>query len=455
MRFSFERPAAGEEKKTADPADRSLSPNRRAFLAALGAALVMPADAFAQKGQKGKSEKGSENMAGLKEFPESFPYNPEEYDTSAIAGMTFPKGKLLHLYTGISGKVPPKAQIDFPYQAWKMWRLKMEKMPHDVALARRAGELLKEYKSAGTTERSRISLSQYITDMSRMVETTKKVIDWEEVKKIKELRYLSAEEIDLVRALSEKIVGKDLVAYSMTELLPSDNGAQNRHIMDFLLKNAGSAYLRLIPAQDKARSWSYYQLTEEYAVSENNHDTFKWGGASIINKAVDPRFRIPKDMLHMKEGVHHHRGAMLFAINSLFRLVGEVKKAKSEMRTAEILKALSSDTTLLLQYISTAHHQTGYAPKMFVGWLLDEHFRDKEGKSLSYEEYLGERGPALVAEGKKELADLRGKDARKRHGRNFERRAGEAQRKIKMGARVPALALYARKTRNNRTALDS
>ena len=153
--------------------------------------------------------------------------------------------------------------------------------------------------------------------------------------------------------------GVDLVAYGMTEIMPSAEGDLNVKILEILLRNAGSNYMFTIPAlYDRMLSLGFYQFTS-YAVNSN-----AGAGASKMNAFLPKTIQIPGSVIALRNG-EHHRAAYLFALDNLANL----SKKTNEKEFAALRKALKQKPGDIVTFMATAHHAPGLAIKSARNWL--------------------------------------------------------------------------------------
>jgi len=316
------------------------------------------------------------------------PYQPRPYTLGRVAERTIRRkvGKeyqmrpiafkgLLSDYTGIKGEVPKVASIDFRFQLARMWRNKLETMKkadgtYPQYALDAAGRLFEEFdggKSSTTLENYRRSIDATIRGMRLAVD----------LKKITSLRAFQAFEpvqVELLQKLEKSIDKDSLLAYAVTELMPTKgkDAPIGLDIFDELLRNAGRNYIGLIPAQyDKLLSFGDYQFTE-YALSERTitnekgHKEERLGGASLINKIASSR-QIPVSVVGLHGDVHH-RAAYLFAIYNLAVLVRRLRENRSK-QLLELLPSLPK--SLITEYIATAHHKPADAMNAFETYLYE------------------------------------------------------------------------------------
>jgi len=240
--------------------------------------------------------------------------------------------------------IPPRLRVNFSEQLDILWNQKIEISEGSRVVPETAGAITTEYREGPA---SRLSLEAYIEQIDQSINGIKESKDfWNNVAHIKGL---NAREAELVESICRSFDGKDLMAYALTELMPSlSDGELNAGVMDFLLKNAGKEYVESIPARyDDKTSFGPYQFTDNavYHVEERR-------GASITNMALPSNQRIPGSVGKLR-GDDHHKAAFLFAVDNIANLV----KMASRIGKLDVLNQIwRSKHMELIQIIATAHH---------------------------------------------------------------------------------------------------
>ncbi len=275
------------------------------------------------------------------------------YQTGKLEGKRF--SDLYARYLGIKdgtrlGKV---LTTDFKKNFSDMWSRKAERSHSKVVDAAR-DELVSKYEKSATYT----TFEEYTDHLSGLVTDVQENLSWKII--VKEMKMKNSE-INLAKKISLSISGKDIVAYIMTELMPSANGSLNRTFLDFLLRNAGQEYIEGIPAlSDRKCSFGCYQFTE-YAVFSNKKES---RGASVINLALPKEKRIPGSVIYLR-GSDHHKAAYLFAVYNICCLIRKLNQ--KEMAILESKWKSNKDELFL--YCATAHHNPGRARDAARLWL--------------------------------------------------------------------------------------
>ncbi len=300
-----------------------------------------------------------------KKEPESYQIvASNDYKTMIVKTGKLKGHKLSGLYTGLTGLkglVGGEARINPDSLLLGVW-LEKVMMPGATKAVHEAFE--QRVKPLLIKKKTKMSLEEYITEANKSIKEVKENIAWEKVKK---KEYLKKDELELVKKISESIRGKDLIAYAMTELLPSRNGKLNKEVFDFVLRNYGREFLELFPSlHDNLASIGPYQLTSHTIYASGKEKR----GASKINYCLDEKQRIPDSVIKL-EGNHHHKAAYMLAIHNLSILVRNLN-----IKQKKTLKKIWSDDDNIIQYVATAHHNPGRALFSAKKWLNAEGKKD-------------------------------------------------------------------------------
>ncbi len=310
-----------------------------------------------------------------------FLVHAQKQTTTKKVDNKYPSGKLeghklSNLYADYLGLKDPTTIKDtittnFQKNFANMWECKKDNCTSNVVT--KAGEqLVAEYK----TKRTYTTFTKYTAQISTVVINLKKSINWTKVAKATNI---STTDAQLVKSICGSFTGKDMVAYAMTELMPSADGHLNIAMMDFLLRNAGREYVEGIPAMhDGKTSFGPYQFTE-YAVFDTPKED---RGASVINTAVASGQKIPGSVIKLR-GNDHHRAAYLFSVYNVCVLVKSLNT--TQKKTLKLNWSANKDD--LFYYCATAHHNPAAARKAAKIWLdnkVKHPFENSCGKRIAY-----------------------------------------------------------------------
>lgn len=301
----------------------------------------------------------------LGSFPRSVEAEPErgkKIHTGALEGERF-TNNLYSFLTGIEGTVPAEVELDFENQLGVLCDMKKRFVERHPRMDKRVflqvcQDLKREYSSQ---DKGKTSLQGFLNATQREVDGVMRNLNWQE---LGERKQLSREKLDLLRSISNSLNARDLVAYGLTELMPTADGELNINVLRFLLENAGSRYVHSIPAlYDDETSFGIYQFTA-YAVYDDGN---KREGASDINRFLE-KDKIPGSMKDLR-GDLHHRAAMLFAIRNLWYLIKDCDK-KQLQALSEVWR---SKHTTIIEFIAVAHHAPVHGKRGALRWLTSEY----------------------------------------------------------------------------------
>ncbi len=205
---------------------------------------------------------------------------------------------------------------------------------------------------------------------------------------------LSLNECSLLKSIFVDITGKDLLAYGMTELLPSADGKFNVMYMNMLLREAGASFVYHVPALgDGYASLGLYQFTM-FAL-RNDHEAV--AGASRVNAFVqEGGMKIPDSVVYLR-GHDHHTAAYFFAVNNVATLLRKL----SDEQVATLAKLHKTHKGEMVMIIACAHHNPKHTFKTVARWLdaMEKYearlaIAKKKGKAMPQEPYLEKMFPA-------------------------------------------------------------
>lgn len=294
-----------------------------------------------------------------------------EKSETVVVNMSSIEGrKLGGLYaeiTGVAGRVGKSHEVNYGEILADLWVRKVSRDNVSEATIKAAEIPIQIYMK----EPKKMTLRQFIAEANSEVRLVNEKMDWGAA--CKEYS-MSTNECKTFKALAFDVRGIDLVAYGMTEIMPSAEGDLNVKIMEILLQNAGSNYMFTIPAlYDKMLSLGFYQFTS-YAVNGGTAQ-----GASKMNRFLPKGAKIPGSVIALRNG-EHHRAAYLFALDNLANLA----KRTNQKEFVALKKALKQKPGDIVTFIATAHHAPRLALKSMKKWLSN-------GAKGSLNPYLIER----------------------------------------------------------------
>lgn len=176
--------------------------------------------------------------------------------------------------------------------------------------------------------------------------------------------------VSIVKDIASRLTGEMLMAYSITELMPSlTDGDENVDEYELLAKHAGTEFLSGAPALgDPYLSAGPFQFTS-FAIYDANGEQ---RGASMINKLLPQEKKIPGSVSKLLTMEAQFKAAHLFAVHNIALLVKDILDDKDKDRARERLVTFIKNKDhepALLQYIASAHHAPGNAIPAFKAWL--------------------------------------------------------------------------------------
>lgn len=277
-------------------------------------------------------------------------------DLSPIQGRKL--GDLYAKFLGIpNGIVPRSASIDFEKNLAHLWAGKVERDDSSDSTQANVNKVLAYYHN----NKNKISLTEFVRQADKEVARVKANIDWS---KLCLIERLSKDRCPILQAISKDIVGKDVVAYGMTEIFPTADGKLNIAYLDILLRQAGAEYVDSLPAiHDGYLSFGLYQFTSFAVYSKTEEKR----GASIVNRAVTKEnAKIPGSVIFLRNG-DHHRAAYMFAIHNVATLLRLANK--KEIGILGKLHGKHPDE--IVQFIAAAHHNPGGAIGGARRWIAN------------------------------------------------------------------------------------
>ncbi len=289
------------------------------------------------------------------ERPVSPEIRPRGYPTRSLEGRHL--GGLYTTYTGIKGRVPKYINIDFERQLTLAWNAKINRKdsnPRVAALQTVKKDLLARYDEKTARH---VTLEEYQKTIQGIIKEMRGSIDWVMLGREKSL---TPKQLALLQAVVGNLDCKDLVAYSLTEFMPSRIGSLNVEVFDFMLRNAGEEYTHSLPAMyDGLISFGPYQMTDIAM-----HDRASNRGALVTARAIR-NHGIPQAVKDIR-GNTHHRVAFALAIDNLANLMGRLDDKKELEIFARNWRQQRDG---LVQYIAVAHTATSAGLGIGEKWV--------------------------------------------------------------------------------------
>lgn len=318
-------------------------------------------------------ERKAEATAEVKKTAEEKAEAPVKVDLTPLRGYTLTNLNATYLGLKAGNKAPPSITVSFDEVMSQLYNKKVnieicKKNKKDCKEATETvlSQMPKLYANYLSNDKQKMNVKSFVNVADGKIARAKKSLDWKRVCKRYELKKdnkkLSQQKCRVLQSVVAKIAGKDMVAYGMTELLPSSEGKFNLLYLDILLNNAGAEFLYHVPALgDELASLGFYQFTM-YALRKDEDVT---EGASIINSFVkDGGEKIPDSVVHLK-GSEHHVAAFYFAVHNLSRLVFSL----SDKGLKNLVAKHQNYQDEIVMYVAAAHHAPGTAHKKTVRWI--------------------------------------------------------------------------------------
>ncbi len=281
------------------------------------------------------------------------------HGTGKLAGSSV--SDLYAAYVGVTGKVPKSVRINWNLQLKSLWAHKF-RITSKTAVRDTGNMLVEEYNHL---DPERMTLEQYQAIADTQSRIVYRSLNWAQVGKAYfyngKTKSVDAQKLALLKRVTANIHGRTLVAYAMTELLPT-SGSYGREYMDFLLRGGGRRYVESLPAlHDKLTSFGPFQFTAQ-AVFDTGSGAV--GGASLMNRALPVGLRTPVSVTLFR-GNDHLRAAELFAIANVAMFIRRL----NPKHVGVFERIADSRTIELAQFIATAHNKPVVAYAAGVRWL--------------------------------------------------------------------------------------
>lgn len=300
-------------------------------------------------------------------------YEPVNVPTGELAGAK--AGDLYQLYLGTTTTVIPDTlnNVDFGRQLKQLWQKKLDSFDVTDNTEQTMQQLIDAYYN----QRTFTSLSTYIKKIDHIANQTHASLQWGSFCKA---RKMSIRTCGLLKGIANTLSGRELLAYSLTELMPSVNGTLNVKILDLLLQNAGHEYIASLPAvHDSLNSFGNYQFTDLALLDTPGVVR----GASIVGSFLPTETTIPKDV-GLLRGDDHHKAAYLFAVRNLARMIHRLNDR--QLDTFENGWKNCGDE--IVQFIAVSHHGPWAAVSAAKRWIdNDMEYDFSVSVSKGYVEY--------------------------------------------------------------------
>lgn len=342
---------------------RDISISRRGFLTVLGAATI-GGGALALTGERilPKIGRGIADIFTREKQPVLPEYPIREIGeigtptiqlTGILEGETF-NGDMYGLITGLHGRIPSVAKVDFKDQIEKLWDRKLAKYPNNNEVRQARNTIVEDYDPDLATC---MTLDDYIHLADTRIGQMRDHFDWDLAR---DILGLSESRGKVFKEIGESLNGRHIICYGLTEMFERDEtGIKNLGSLDFILRNAGIEYVGLIPSLwDKYLSKGLFQFTS-FAVNGAKNV-----GASRLNTAVEDGYKIKGSVIEL-DGVTELDAAYLFALSNIGTMLRTL--GVDQMRTMR--KEHEEHPDDIVKFIATAHHNPRAAVRAAKYWL--------------------------------------------------------------------------------------
>ena len=169
--------------------------------------------------------------------------------------------------------IPDSLQVNWAKTLDHLWQVKLAKTNVTPATVKWASHITQKYAHQ---PRDTKSISAFIHEVDKIAVTTHHQIDYPSL-----CDALHINQCQMYKDTMSRVRGENLVAYSLSEVMPSHDGAENYIMMDTLLRNAGENYVDAIPSLgDPLLSTGFFQFTS-YAIRRDNSGSL--GGVTFID----------------------------------------------------------------------------------------------------------------------------------------------------------------------------
>lgn len=286
-------------------------------------------------------------------------------DTGKLEGKKL--SNLYCLYLGQSeGIFPKNVSVNWRSQLKVLWDMKLKKAKSRPVVKTASEMVVSQYPLQPT----QLTFRQYKKIADEQANLLQRSIDWESIGRLKMVNQgqVNERKLELLKKISSKIGGRELLAYALTELMPGDDGEFNKNFLHFLLRNGGREYVEGIPAvYDEKTSFGPFQFTE-YALYDANGEK---RGASIINQALPAEHKVPGSVIKLR-GDDHFKAAWLNAVENLASLI----RGLDEKQLKSLEDRLPFISTEIVQYIAVSHHAPSHARRWAGQWLKEDAGKD-------------------------------------------------------------------------------
>ncbi len=253
------------------------------------------------------------------------------------------------------GRLGTTTVVDFERNLNGMWDRKLSRSSVSGATMANGRVIAAKYSQARS---QKSDLRAFIRSLDHVAVRTRASINWPALCGSDQIN-LGLGDCQLLQSVMKNIEGKDLLSYSLTELMPSPQGVMNLRVLDVILRNAGIQYFEYMPAiHDMYLSYGWYQFTS-YALYDDG--TERRGASEVCAHGSAP---LPASVAKLS-GDDHHRAAMCFAIYNVAALIRNLNVA----HTKKFAKGYPKSLDDVVQYIAVAHTAPAHARACARVWV--------------------------------------------------------------------------------------
>jgi hypothetical protein len=294
------------------------------------------------------------------DHPELMGDYPTKVDFSYIGGrdqghgkkLGVPYGRLVGIY-GTKDRpafIPESRTVVWSKVLSRLWKEKLSDPNVSGATRKWADHVVEGYTNS---HRDIKSIKTYISQVDSQARMMHGSINYGRMCSVTKLSNCTA----LYKTMG-RIRGKNLAAYGMTELFPSNKGEFNYIMLDMILRNAGENYLHSIPSNgDSLLSKGVYQWTS-YAIRRDSSGSL--GGVTFVDNFAGRH--LAGSVVHLKPE-DAHKAAFAFVTYNIITVMKGLSSSESER--------LSSHCPIdqITQSIAVLHHQPKTAVPAIQSWV--------------------------------------------------------------------------------------
>jgi hypothetical protein len=248
--------------------------------------------------------------------------------------------------------IPDETTVNWAKTLDHLWQMKLARSSVSGATQTWAHRVTEHYAHE---ERDTKSIGKFIKEVDGIAKTTHASIDYDAI-----CNTLHINQCQDYKDTMSRIHGQNIVAYSLSEVMPSHNGAENYIMLDTILRNAGENYLDSIPSLgDSLLSKGAYQFTS-FAVRRDESGML--GGATFVDGFAGKH--LPGSVIHLSTRDAHKAAFEFVAYN--FANIFRGMDAQDANRLAHVCTMDG-----ITEIIATSHHMPAPAWLSAKKWAHD------------------------------------------------------------------------------------